>query len=119
MFESNGRLGRCNICKLEYTTSHIEAKPGIILYVCKDCLEIAGQNFIWICLNCGKVYIRPKELIKRRINGSGYRDSTIFSEDKKIIQGVEMCKACNPEGILDYVNKRRKYVNKETAVLVC
>jgi hypothetical protein len=116
MFETNGKIELCNICKKEFTSIHIEALPGFKLYVCKDCVEDSKHNFIWICLKCGKTYIRPKELINQRINGYRPKNLSIFTDEVQIIQGLEMCIKCNPEGILLYVYNKGKSIKEHNIV---
>lgn len=102
-------IAQCDICRREYTSFHFEAVRGSKLYVCQVCLQSSKSNFIWICLNCGKSYQRPKNLVMNRLNGYGIKFAALLYESK-IIQGVDMCLACNPEGIVEYVlkNKRNK-----------
>jgi hypothetical protein len=52
--------GKCNICKEVYTKTSIEIDEGEAIFVCGNCIETAKDNFIWICICCGKTYIRPK-----------------------------------------------------------
>lgn len=96
-------LGQCSICKKEYTTTHVEAKPGVQLYVCANCLEKAKDNFIWVCTNCGKSHSRPKKLIFSRLAFSGLENAHLLSEGVPLIQGIDICIECDPEGIREYV----------------
>lgn len=98
MLDFNRNIEHCSICRHEYTSAHIEARPGLKIYVCENCIEAAEYNFIWICLNCGKVYIRPKALMIKRINNYG------LYEDMQVIQGIDMCIECDPEGIINFMN---------------
>ncbi|MEN8263831.1 MAG: hypothetical protein ABFR82_10235 [Nitrospirota bacterium] len=96
-------LGQCNICKKEYTTTHVEAKPGVQIYVCPNCLEKSKDNFIWVCTNCGKSHSRPKKMILNRLAHSGLENANLLSEGVPLIQGIDICIECDPEGILEYV----------------
>ena len=107
MYYSRERILLCNVCKREYTSFHFEARPGLKVYVCKDCLDSARSNFIWICLNCGISYHRPKELVMGRMHDYGIKEASFLYENQ-IIQGIEACIHCNPELIFEYSDKRRE-----------
>lgn len=107
MADFNNKISQCNICRQEYTSFHFEAMPGFKIYVCQNCLKAAKHNFIWICMNCGKSYFRPKNLVMKRINGYGIKEASILNESQ-IIQGIYMCIKCNPKGICDYINSNKK-----------
>lgn len=94
---------RCNICKDEFTTTHVEAAPGVLLYVCSSCLEKANDNFIWICMSCGEIYLRPKRSVINRVKDHELKRAYMLCEDLQIIQGIDMCIACNPELIVEYM----------------
>jgi hypothetical protein len=104
MLEINNRQERCSICRYEYTSTHVEAVSGVKVYVCKNCLETAKNNFIWICMNCGRVYIMPKDLVIKRINDIELKRAYLLCRDMRIIQGIDMCIECDPEGIMEYLN---------------
>lgn len=93
-------INQCNICKDEYTSSFIEVMPGNRIYLCQNCVEAARFNFIWICLNCGTAYLRPKTTVMKRRNGYGIKEAIMLGE-MKIIQGIYFCIKCNPAGILE------------------
>jgi hypothetical protein len=99
----NDGFGRCNICKDKYTQQHVEVAPDTVVYVCSECIEKARDNFIWLCLTCGKPYIKPKQLVISRIKDLELKRAYMLCEDMLIIQGIDMCIACSPELILDYV----------------
>ncbi len=107
MYFSRDRISMCNVCKREYTSFHFEAKPGLKVYVCADCLDSAKSNFIWICLNCGFSYQRAKEVVMARISDYGIKEASFLYENQ-IIQGIEACIQCKPERILEYSEKRRE-----------
>jgi hypothetical protein len=96
-------LGQCSICKKEYTSTYVEAKPGVRLYVCATCLEISKENFIWVCTNCGKSHSRPKKLVLSRLAFSGIKNAQLLGEGIPLIQGIDICIECDPEGIREYV----------------
>jgi len=107
MYYSRDRISMCNVCKREYTSFHFEARPGLKVYVCADCLDSAKSNFIWICLNCGNSYRRAKEVVMGRIYDYGIKEASFLYENQ-IIQGIEACIHCNPELILQYSDKLRE-----------
>lgn len=98
------RISECTICKYDYTSSCLEVMPGIKIYVCERCLESARDNFVWICLNCGQSYLRPKKTIMERRNGYDIREARILARTR-IIQGLSMCIQCKPHSIMAYVKK--------------
>lgn len=103
MIDINNKPEQCTICKQEYTSIHTEVMPGIKIYVCDNCLEAAKDNFIWICMSCGKSYLRPKKLVLERINDFELKMAYLQCEDMQIIQGIDMCIECDPEGVLNYM----------------
>lgn len=109
MLETN-KLENCDICKDEYASIHVEAMSGLKIYVCDNCLEAARYNFIWICMNCGKVYTRPKALVIKSTNNYELKRAYILCEDMQIIQGIDMCIECDPEGIFNYMNTKKMKV---------
>lgn len=38
---------RCSICSHKFTSTHIEALPGVSIYVCESCLDASNYYFIW------------------------------------------------------------------------
>ena len=107
MLDINNKQEKCSICKTEYTSVHTEVQPGVMIYVCSSCLETAKDNFIWICMGCGRSYFRPKKLVIERISNIELKKAYMLCEDMQIIQGIDMCIECNPEGILDYMNMEK------------
>lgn len=111
MLDINNNQHRCNICKKEYTSNHAEVTPGVHIYVCMNCLEKAKTNFIWICMGCGKTYLRPKELVIARTKNLELKRAYMLCEDMQIIQGIDMCIACEPqEIIIRYVDSQKMAV---------
>ncbi len=111
MLELNNKPDKCNICKHEYTSIHTEAMPGIKIYVCNNCLETAKHNFIWICMSCGTVYIRNKKLVIKRITDNELKRAYLICQDTQIIQGVDMCIECDPEGIRYFMHIKKTPVS--------
>ena len=101
---------QCTICKHEYTSIHTEAAPGVKIYVCKTCLEAAKHNFIWVCIGCGKVYLRPKKLVIERTLDPELKSAFILCEDMQMIQGIDMCVSCDVEGIMNYMDAQKTAV---------
>lgn len=93
--------GLCNICHEAMTTLHAEVAPGKALYVCEKCIEATRQNFVWVCMHCGSVYIRPKSLVLRRFQDPALRNAYAACEDLQIIQGIDLCIECDPEGVAE------------------
>ncbi len=106
MFDFNffNKIDRCIVCKHEYTSTHVEASPGLSIHVCEACIEAAKYNFIWICLNCGKVYMRPKALMMTRANNPTLKKAYALCEHQQIILGIDICIKCDPQGILNCMN---------------
>jgi hypothetical protein len=100
MFNS---LEQCHLCRNEYTSMHVEVKPGVLVYACSSCLEKAKDSFIWVCVNCGKAYFRPKEQVLDRLEGYGLENATLLCNGTQLIMGIEICIDCDPQGILEYV----------------
>ena len=107
MVDINNKQELCTICKKEYTSIHSEAAPGEKIHVCNNCLETAKHNFIWICMSCGKVYLRPKKLVMERLNNFELKQAYAQCEDMQIIQGIDICVECDPEGILNYMEVQK------------
>ena len=103
MVDINNKQQLCTICKKEYTSIHTEAAPGIKIHVCDNCLETAKHNFIWICMGCGKVYLRSKKLVLERLTNFELKQAYGKCEDMQIIQGIDICIECDPEGIFNYM----------------
>jgi len=100
MFNS---LEQCHLCRNEYTSMHVEVKPGVLVYACSSCLEKAKDSFIWVCVNCGKAYFRPKDQVLDRLESYGLENATLLCNGTQLIMGIEICIDCDPQGILEYV----------------
>lgn len=97
------KVRKCNVCKKNYTSTHCEAMAGHIIYVCDDCIKKTKENFIWICMKCGTVHMRNKKMIISRIKNPNLKRAYMLCEGMQIIQGIDMCVACDPEGVLEYM----------------
>ena len=104
-------LGQCSICKEQYTSTHIEVGPGTILYVCAGCMKKSKENFVWVCVNCGQAYFRPKDLILSRLQDKGVDQAPLLCEGAQLIQGIDICIACDPEGIMEYMSARNAHMD--------
>jgi len=93
---------QCHICRKEYTSMHVEARPGVPIYVCSVCMEKAKDKFIWICLNCGRSFSRPKDTIISILDGTSFEKASLQFIDVQLIQGIDICISCDPQGIMDY-----------------
>jgi hypothetical protein len=107
MIDIDNRQEKCSVCKKEYTSIHTEVMPGVRIYVCDKCLESAKHNFIWICMSCGKVYLRPKKLVLEKLNNFELKQAYTECENMQIIQGIDMCISCDPEGVLNYMEVQK------------
>ena len=107
MFNLHNKSGRCSICKREETTIHAEAMPGYDLYVCDHCLTLAKTHFIWICMSCGNSYSRSKEEVLNRLTDPELKRAYEQCEQMQLIQGIDMCIACDPEGIVEFVDSAK------------
>jgi hypothetical protein len=106
MFDLFNKSGLCIVCRHEAASMHVEASPGLVIYVCETCIESAKHNFIWVCLNCGKAYVRSKALIINNIKDPALRRAYASCEDRQIVQGIDVCIECDPQGILKYMQPR-------------
>jgi hypothetical protein len=104
-------VGLCHVCKESISTIHAEIVPRQHIYVCEKCLELAKQNFIWICMHCGSVFIRPKSLVLARLRDPEMKHALFQCKDEQIIQGIDMCVECDPEDIMETAATARKEKN--------
>jgi len=99
----NDSLVKCNICKDVYTATSVEIEPEVAVFVCDDCIDKAKDNFIWLCITCGKSYIKPKHLVINKVKDHELKKAYMLCQDLQIIQGIDTCIACNPERIIEYM----------------
>jgi len=95
-------LELCTVCNDVYTAIHTEIEPGLKIYVCEDCVEAARYNFIWLCLHCGRAYLRPKKIFVNDMNEALIKAYKLCGESK-VIQVIEMCEKCDPNGTERYM----------------
>lgn len=103
--------GVCGICKEEPTTINAEVTPGVRIYVCEKCLESAKKNFIWLCVHCGSVFIRPKSIVLNRLKDPELRRAYLQCEDMQIIQGIDRCIECDPLQVMETVAASQRKMN--------
>jgi hypothetical protein len=97
-----GELKKCDLCRETYTSTHCEVAPGHLIYVCGDCLEQSKAYFIFVCMNCGTVHKRHKKAVINSLRDQGLKKAYMLCEGMQIIQGVDICISCDPQGILEY-----------------
>lgn len=91
--------GICSVCKEAVTETHTDLDSGRI-FVCEKCIKTTKQNFIWICMQCGNVYVRPKSIVLKRLSDPEMKQAYQVCEDLQIIQGIDCCIECDPETIM-------------------
>ena len=97
----------CIVCRDTLTDIHADGEDGSSIRVCAQCLESSRENFIWVCMHCGNVYIRPKALVLQRLTDPGLRKAYLACEGLQMIQGIERCIACDPQEIVEIVAASR------------
>ncbi len=55
-------------------------------------------------MGCGGVSIRPKKLVLQRLNDPALTQAYMQCKHEQIIQGIDRCIECDPEGIVAYVS---------------
>lgn len=93
---------------------HVEIRPGLFVYACSSCMAKAKDNFIWICVSCGKSYFRPKKAVLSRLEGYGLANASVLCDGIQLIMGIDICIECDPQGIVEYVNN--EYTELEPCV---
>lgn len=96
-------VGKCNICKDVYTSTSIEMESEFAIFICADCIEQTKDNFIWLCITCGNVYIKPKYLVINKVKDLAIKKAYMLCEEMQMIQGIDMCIACHPERIIEFM----------------
>ena len=96
----------CIVCQTN--TSDIKCDiednhEGYEIYICHDCLDLAEDYFIFVCMGCGATFLRAKEdfikTLERKKNDprfKGFKEAYELTKDEKIIQGLRECLECNP-----------------------
>lgn len=103
------RISQCQVCRLEYTSTRLKAEFGLTIHICPVCLEKARDHFIWLCLNCGRPYLRLKNMVMNRMHGYGLKEAQ-FLYETPLIQGIDFCVACSPDSVVDYVYKNKEHI---------
>ncbi len=96
-------IGKCDVCGTDFTRIHVHISSGKKVFICAECVEKAKDNFIWLCLSCGKTFIKPKELVITRIKDRELKKAYLLCKDTQVIQGIDMCISCTPELIVKYM----------------
>ncbi len=99
--------GLCLVCKDTMTSINTQIESGMTIFVCEKCLETTKSNFIWICMGCGKVYVRPKSIVLKRMTDAHMEHAYRVCEDLQVIQGIDRCIECDPEGIMQAMSPAR------------
>jgi len=107
MTHTHNTMGFCSICRNDYTPYQVKIAPRTNIHVCPDCLEAAKHNFIWVCIECGKVYIVAKSAVLNRITDYQFKKAYTDCADLMIIKGIYMCAECDPEGVFEHLNIRK------------
>lgn len=88
----------CGLCGGGYTSIHVEVIGGIEVYTCESCLEKAARsNFIWLCLQCRRVFLKPKKLVIEQAGDMELRAYDLRYMNEQVIQGVDRCASCECE----------------------
>ncbi|MDH4027906.1 MAG: hypothetical protein OEU95_03630 [Nitrospirota bacterium] len=101
-------VGKCIICGEVYTTSNVELFKKTYVFVCTRCLERAKDNFIWLCMTCGKSYVKPKDLVITRIRDHELKKAYMLCKDTQLVQGIDECIACTPERMVEYLETQQE-----------
>ena len=75
--------------------------------MCENCLEAAKDNFVFICMNCGEVFLRAKDLFLEKINIPELFQAYLDCRDLQIIQGLDRCIKCDTERISGYLISKK------------
>lgn len=107
----NDSVGKCSICNNVYTETNVEIESEMTVFVCSDCIDQSKDHFIWLCISCGKSYIKPKQLVISKVKDRELKKAYMLCQDLQIIQGIDTCIFCHPERIIDYMELQ--YAEKE------
>jgi hypothetical protein len=99
--------GLCFICKEAMTAVSADLETGMTIFVCEKCLETTRESFIWICMGCGKVYVRPKSIVLKRLTDARMNATYRVCEELQIIQGIDRCIECDPEAVMQAMTSAR------------
>ena len=88
----------CGLCGEGYTSIHVEVIGGIEIYTCEGCLEKAARsNFVWLCLQCRRVYLKPKKMVIEQMGDMELRAYYLRYMNDHMIQGIDRCASCESE----------------------
>ena len=87
----------CTVCKDEHTVIHGEVMPGVVVAVCETCLELAKTHFVWICVQCGRSFLRRKEEVIALCEDEELRRAYHLCRNEQIVQGLDGCCVCARE----------------------
>ena len=88
----------CGLCGGGHTSIHVEVIGGNDVYTCESCLERAARgNFIWLCLQCRRVYLKPKKLVTEQTGDMELRAYYLRYMNEQVIQGIDRCASCECE----------------------
>lgn len=90
------------MCHRNKTETNCTIGDGYIVFACEACLEKAKTNFIWVCMECGLSFIRPKDLVIRRVKDIELKRACLEISHLQVIQGIEFCVNCNPDEVNDF-----------------
>ncbi len=107
MDDNHTKKGLCDVCGHDSTSIHAEISPGRQIFVCEKCLETAKDNFIWICVQCRSVFIRPKSLVLARLRDPDLKHAYAQCANMQIIQGIDRCIECDADGVRAFVAAER------------
>lgn len=101
-------IGKCIICGEVYTASYVEIFEKTFVFVCAHCLDKAKENFIWLCMTCGKSYVKPKDLVISRIKDYELKRAYMLCKDVQIVQGIDECISCTPERMVEFLEMQEE-----------
>jgi hypothetical protein len=88
----------CGLCGGGYTSIHVEIIGGNDVYTCESCLQRAARNnFIWLCLQCRRVYLKPKKLAIEQAGDMELSAYYVRCMNERVIQGIDRCASCESE----------------------
>ncbi|MBC8414515.1 MAG: hypothetical protein ISR96_06955 [Nitrospira sp.] len=99
--------GLCYICREQHTRIYVEIAKGVAIHLCAECIRKTKDNFIWLCLSCGKSYIKPKYHVIAKVKDRELKKAYMLCEDMMMIQGIDLCIACSPERMVDYLEMQQ------------
>lgn len=93
----------CIVCQSNQSEIKCDVEGDLEIYICQDCLDLAQDYFIFVCLECGSVYLRAKEdfirILDKHKHDQKYqvlKEAYEACKGEQIIQGLSDCLECNP-----------------------